>query len=75
MGINCIVVSDPLHEDMQRIGKNNVFPKSLSAIGDENIRKIQHGEERVHYFITNKNYGIFELNAALYKYRQPILGE
>ena len=37
LGINCIVVSDPLHEDMQRIGKNNVFPKSLSAIGDENI--------------------------------------
>jgi hypothetical protein len=24
---------------MQRIGKNNVFPKSLSAIGDENIEK------------------------------------
>ena len=37
LGINCIVVSDPLHEDMQRIGKNIVFPKSLSAIGDENI--------------------------------------
>jgi hypothetical protein len=24
---------------MQRIGKNIVFPKSLSAIGDENITK------------------------------------
>ena len=27
------------------------------------------------YFVTNKNYDIFEINAALFKYGQPILGE
>ena len=27
------------------------------------------------YFITNKNYDVFEINAALFKYGQPILGE
>lgn len=27
------------------------------------------------YFITNKVYDIYEINAALFKYRQPILGE
>ncbi len=26
------------------------------------------------YFVTNKNYDIFEINAALFKYGQPILG-
>lgn len=29
----------------------------------------------VTYFITNKNYDIYEINAALFKYGQPILGE
>ena len=29
----------------------------------------------VSYFITNRNYDIFEINAALFKYGQPILGE
>lgn len=29
----------------------------------------------VTYFITHKNYDIFEINAALFKYGQPILGE
>jgi O-acetyl-ADP-ribose deacetylase (regulator of RNase III) len=29
----------------------------------------------VSYFITNGNYDIFEINAALFKYGQPILGE
>ena len=27
------------------------------------------------YFVTNKKYDIFEINAALFKYGQPILGE
>ena len=27
------------------------------------------------YFITNKVYDIYEINAALFKYGQPILGE
>ena len=27
------------------------------------------------YFVTNRNYDIFEINAALFKYGQPILGE
>lgn len=27
------------------------------------------------YFVTNGNYDIFEINAALFKYGQPILGE
>jgi hypothetical protein len=27
------------------------------------------------YFITNKNYNIYEINAARFKYGQPILGE
>ena len=29
----------------------------------------------VSYFITNKNYDIYEINAALFKYGQPVLGE
>ena len=29
----------------------------------------------VSYFITNGNYDIFEINAALFKYGQPILEE
>ena len=29
----------------------------------------------VSYFITNQNYDIFEINAALFQYGQPILGE
>ena len=29
----------------------------------------------VSYFITHKNYNIFEINATLFKYDQPILGE
>ncbi len=29
----------------------------------------------VSYFITNRNYDIFEINAALFKYGQPILGQ
>jgi O-acetyl-ADP-ribose deacetylase (regulator of RNase III) len=29
----------------------------------------------VTYFITNKNYDIYEINAALFKYGEPILGE
>ena len=29
----------------------------------------------VTYFITNKIYDIYEINAALFKYGQPILGE
>ena len=29
----------------------------------------------VSYFITNKNYDIYELNAALFKYGQPVLGD
>ena len=29
----------------------------------------------VTYFITNRNYDIYEINAALFKYGQPILGE
>ena len=29
----------------------------------------------VSYFITHKNYDIFEINATLFKYDQPILGE
>lgn len=29
----------------------------------------------VSYFITNRNYDIFEINATLFKYGQPILGE
>jgi len=29
----------------------------------------------VSYFITNKNYDIYEINAALFKYGQPVLGD
>jgi hypothetical protein len=29
----------------------------------------------VSYFITHKIYDIFEINAALFRYGQPILGE
>ena len=29
----------------------------------------------VSYFITNRNYDIYEINAALFKYGQPVLGE
>ena len=29
----------------------------------------------VSYFITHRNYDVFEINAALFKYGQPILGE
>ena len=29
----------------------------------------------VSYFITNKNYDIYELNAALFRYGQPVLGD
>ena len=29
----------------------------------------------VSYFITHKIYDVFEINAALFKYGQPILGE
>ena len=29
----------------------------------------------VTYFVTHRNYDIFEINATLFKYGQPILGE
>ena len=29
----------------------------------------------VSYFITNRNYDIYEINAALFKYGQPVLGD
>ena len=29
----------------------------------------------VSYFITNKNYNIYEINATLFKYGQPVLGD
>lgn len=29
----------------------------------------------IRYFVTHRNYDIFEINAALFKYGQPILGE
>lgn len=29
----------------------------------------------VSYFVTNRNYDIYEINAALFQYGQPTLGE